>query len=96
MPEQVKMLRDYWEEEKKQKKPLLDEQEIEIINQNLSESLQDSTPILFKIFKNGFLESLGPVTVLQIDIQSQTIKVMDDKEYIHFVQFNDVVGSELL
>jgi hypothetical protein len=96
MPEHKKMLREAWEEDKKQKKPVLDEQEIEIFNQNLAESLQNSTLISIKLYKNGYIESFGPVKVLQVDLNIGKIKVIDEKEYIHYLRFDDVVGSELV
>lgn len=96
MPEHKKMLRDAWEEDKKQKKPELDEHEIKIINQNLHESLQNSTLISFKLYKNGYIDLFGPVKVLQVDLNTGKIKVMDEKDYIHYLRFNDVVGSELV
>lgn len=96
MPEHIKMLRNFYEDDKKQKKPEIDEHEVENINQNLAVSIQNSTLIHFKLYKNGYIDSFGPVKVLQVDLNSRKIKVIDEKEYVHYIRFDEVVGSELV
>lgn len=93
MPEQFSMLRKMYLDETKIKKPVLDDGEIEMINNHLRDSLQERAPLLFKVFKDGFIEELVGI-VQQVDTIQRRIKILDNKDYIRFIRFDEITGAE--
>ncbi|WP_082341254.1 YolD-like family protein [Sporosarcina globispora] len=67
MPEHVKMLKQITFDDKKQKKPLLDEQEFEEIGFIVMDSLNYTIPIKVTIWQEGFFETITGI-VAKVDM----------------------------
>lgn len=53
LPEHVELLKQMWQEDKKESKPILDPQEIELINQQLLESYEHQLLIQLTFFEDN-------------------------------------------
>lgn len=53
LPEHVELLKQMWQEDKKESKPILDPQEIELINQQLIDSYQHQLLVELAIFEDS-------------------------------------------
>lgn len=83
MPEHVKMLKQLKEDDKKQQKPQMDEQELEEIGFIVMESLYDTFPIKITLWEYGyFFDIIGIVG--KVDTFEKKIMVETDleKKYI--------------
>lgn len=67
MPEHVKMLKQISYDDKKQKKPQLDEQEFEEIGFIVMESLNYAIPIKVTIWQDGFFQAISGI-VAKVDM----------------------------
>ncbi|GGA61758.1 YolD-like family protein [Ornithinibacillus halotolerans] len=66
LPEHVELLKSIWTEDTKVKKPLLDEQELELINSRLMEAYQHKQPIQITYYKHAQLvEAKGIIKKLE-------------------------------
>ncbi|WP_342025713.1 YolD-like family protein [Cytobacillus pseudoceanisediminis] len=61
MPEHVKMLKQMTNDDKKQKKPQLDEQELEEIGFVVMDSLNYTIPIKVTIWRDGFFHTISGI-----------------------------------
>lgn len=53
LPEHVELLKQMWQEDKKESKPILDSQEIEWINQQILESYEHQLPVQLTFFEDS-------------------------------------------
>ncbi len=78
MPEHVKMLKQITFDDKKEKKPQLDEQEFEEIGFIVMESLNYSVPIKVTIWRDGFFRALTGI-VDKVDMLMKYIQFECDE-----------------
>ncbi|HYK72919.1 MAG TPA: YolD-like family protein [Pseudoneobacillus sp.] len=79
MPEHAKMLKQLKEDDKKQKKPQVDEQEFEEIGFIVINSLRNTYPIKLTLWDYGyFYDIIG--TVVKVDMIEKIIMVETDLE----------------
>ena len=93
LPEHVTYLKDMWTRELKEKKPMLDEQQRELMDGVLREAIQRKQKVQLVCYRNGHMESLiGFVARYgdnQLHLQVNVSKKMT-------VYLNDIVSLELL
>ncbi|WP_010094532.1 YolD-like family protein [Ornithinibacillus scapharcae] len=85
LPEHVELLKSIWNEDKKIKKPVLDEQEIEVLNMLLIEAYEEKQPITITYYKNHQLLSIkGQIIKLDSIHNSVFVKSPDQTFTIPF------------
>ena len=91
MPEQRKMINDFLEEEKKTEKPILDESEMEIINEQLKNSLEFATPLEVDFYNNGYIKKITSLTVFKTDPIGKAIVFKDRSGEKVKLNFSNIV-----
>lgn len=94
LPEHVEAILEYNEEIKKEKKPVLDEQELEQIQIIIMESLQYTVDVKITYLEGGYFEELIGV-VSKVDMQLKQIKLETEDDYF-YVFINCIVAVERL
>ncbi|MFD1360510.1 YolD-like family protein [Lentibacillus salinarum] len=77
LPEHVERLKEMWQADGKMKKPTLDEQQAELLNDQLREAFEWQWPVWLHIYENGSVTELsGTVKKLDRHTKSATVKTM--------------------
>ncbi|GGA34365.1 YolD-like family protein [Psychrobacillus lasiicapitis] len=94
LPEHVKLLREYMEEQKKAPRPDLDEWDLDIIQENIQLAMKRNVEVEIKTWRNGaFHTHLGKVT--WVDINRRTIE-MEDVFNSFTLQLDEIVDVTIL
>ena len=94
LPEHVKLLREYMEEQKKTPRPELDEWDLDIIQENIQLAMKRNVEVEIKTWRNGaFHTHLGKVT--WVDINKRTIE-MEDILTSFTLQLDEIVDVTIL
>lgn len=93
LPEHVKMLHELNVDYEQVKKPTIDEQGWEQINETLHIAIEFNLPLVFTIWGDGFLEEVEGA-VHFIDQMNKQILVMDIREQVHKIKFDTIVEVE--
>ncbi len=93
LPEHVQSLKDVLVDEQRIKQPILDEQEIEEIEIIICEAMEYNTPVTFKVFNNGFVESITGTTHYINQLKSQII-FQDLDGYFHHIPFKNIISVQ--
>lgn len=78
MPEHIKMLNDYWEQEDWKEKPIIDEQLMLDINLQLNVAIANDLPIEVEYFKNHNYHKVKGY-LLRVDPLNNFIQIEDKK-----------------
>jgi len=78
LPEHVKLLRDWSEEDTYQEKPELDEQQLEQLNETICQAMEEHTELVFTYYKNHFLHTCTGY-VHYIDPIQHTLRIINEK-----------------
>jgi YolD-like protein len=93
LPEHVELLKRIWSEDKKEVKPMLDEQELEMINRRTLEAYQNNEQICIQYYENGkTYEAQGIVT--KLDQLNQVVVLQtrnNEKNYIPFASICHII-----
>lgn len=92
MPEHVKMLKQISYDDKKQKKPQLDEQKFEEIGFVVMDSLNYTTPIKVTIWQDGFFQAVTGV-VDKVDMLMKYI-LFDTEDGERKIKIDVITGVE--
>ncbi|MBL4952077.1 YolD-like family protein [Neobacillus sp. YIM B02564] len=93
LPEHVRELKKCLNDEIKIKRPILDEQKIERMEETIIEALDANQTLEFSIYEDGFIEVYtGKITFID-HIQKQ-FKIMDGSGHKHLLSFRDVINIE--
>ncbi|MEH7345556.1 YolD-like family protein [Bacillus sp. JJ1532] len=95
MPEHVKMLRDIERDNQKEKQPILDEYEIEEIENKINYAMEFAFTVKVKVWREGFFYDYYG-RVCRLDMLNKMIYLEGEDGYIEKVQFEDIVGVEVL
>lgn len=94
LPEHVKLLREYMEEQKKTPRPELDEWDLDIIQENIQLAMKRNVEVEIKTWRNGaFHIHLGTIT--WVDINRRTIE-MEDVLTSFTLQLDEIVDVTIL
>lgn len=94
LPEHVKLLREYMEEQKKTPRPELDEWDLDIIQENIQLAMKRNVEVKIKTWRSGvFHTHLGKVT--WVDINKRTIE-MEDILTSFTLQLDEIVDVTIL
>lgn len=95
MPENIKMLKDLWLDDKKTPKPHLDDTKVEEMERLLTESMATEMLLEITTWKNGFFTShVG--FVKKIDSLDKKIQMQDEQDsiiYLNFLSITDVLAK---
>lgn len=91
-PEQIRLLKEMEEEDKKVPKPTLSEDEKLEINDLLVQSWQDQTPLILKLWNKGFIEETGPIIIAKID-PYQRMLYGELQGETKLISFNSLIGA---
>lgn len=91
LPEHVQSLKDLLIDEKKVKKPEIDEQALEEFELLICEAIESNRPLEFKLFDRGFTETvIGTVHFIN-HLKSQLI-IQDEEGYFHHLPFANLIN----
>jgi hypothetical protein len=94
LPEHVKLLREYIEDQKKAPRPDLDEWDLDIIQENIQLAMKRNVEVEIKTWRNGaFYIHLGKVT--WVDINRRKIE-MEDILTSFTLQLDEIVDVTIL
>lgn len=78
LPEHVKLLRDWSEEDAYQEKPELDEQQLEQFNETICFAMEENTELIFTYYKDHFFHTCSGY-VHYIDPIQHTLRIVDEE-----------------
>ncbi|MEL3958222.1 YolD-like family protein [Caldifermentibacillus hisashii] len=93
LTEHVSMLKKMDIEDRKVRKPVLDEQQKLEINDLLVLSLQDGEPIQITLWLDGFIEEIGPFTITKIAPYKRRLYGLY-KGGNHSFSFDSLIGAK--
>ncbi len=89
LPEHVKLLKDMEIDFNRVKKPNIDEQGWEQINETLHIAIEYNLPLIFTLWIDGFFEEIEGA-VHFIDLINRKIHVVDLSGDVHKIKFNAI------
>ncbi|MBS3679773.1 YolD-like family protein [Ornithinibacillus massiliensis] len=89
LPEHVELLKSIWSEDKRIQRPLLDEQELELINNQIIEAYQDNQLITLTYYQSGKMLAISG-TIQKFDQLKQKVLLKNLNEEILAIPFNDI------
>ncbi|NDI34657.1 YolD-like family protein [Chengkuizengella sediminis] len=91
LPEHKERINDYQYERDRKTKPVLVEEEVNIISQQLSDSMLSKSEIIIELFRDFGQNAFKTGTVAKFDPQLRQIKLEHEHEY-EWIKFGDIVG----
>ncbi|MFB5087046.1 YolD-like family protein [Psychrobacillus sp. PGGUH221] len=94
LPEHLKLIREYVDDQKKIPKPVLDEWDLDIIQENIQIAMKRNVDVEVKTWKNGeFNFQIGSIS--WVDLKGRTIE-MEDVFKSNVIQLDDIVDVTVL
>jgi hypothetical protein len=94
LPEHAEMLKELWEEDRKQRKPVLDPQEIESMNRQLMEAYLQEHTVTLSVFKNGGVMAYTG-KIKRMDRGRQCLMLKREMRGEIPIRFEDVIGMTI-
>ncbi|NDI37196.1 YolD-like family protein [Chengkuizengella sediminis] len=91
LPEHKELMNYYQKERNRKTKPELAEEEVNIISQQLSDSMLSKSKITVELFRAFGQNAFKTGTVAKFDTQLRQIKLEHEHEY-EWIKFGDIVG----
>ncbi|WP_056832634.1 YolD-like family protein [Psychrobacillus sp. FJAT-21963] len=94
LPEHLKLIREYVDNQKKIPKPELDEWDLDIIQENIQIAMKRNVDVEVKTWKNGeFNYQIG--SIFWVDLKGRTIE-MEDVFKSYVIQLDEIVDVTVL
>ncbi|CAI9390584.1 YolD-like family protein [Niallia sp. Sow4_A1] len=93
LPEHVAAVKEELLNEKKVKKPELDQEKLNDIDLLIHEGMEYHLSLKFSLFKQGFIEILIGRTVF-IDYIKKELRIEDENNTIHYIPFHMLIDVE--
>ncbi|WP_445487307.1 YolD-like family protein [Niallia sp. 03133] len=93
LPEHVAAVKEALANEKKIKKPILDESQIQEMEILLLEGMEYNLILQYDIYKNGAIKNIFGRTVY-IDYIKNELRIQDKNDNIHYVPFRTLVNIQ--
>ncbi|PAV29445.1 hypothetical protein CIL05_11295 [Virgibacillus profundi] len=91
LPEHVDLLRNLWQEDKKTSKPILDPQEIEIINDQLIYAYKQQHSVALTVYKDHAVNDyIG--TIIKLDKNTNHVSLQLNKYEEVTVNFKNIIS----
>jgi hypothetical protein len=94
MPEHMKMLRTYYKEETRIKKPILDEQKLDEMNEVICSAMEWNEKVKVDIY-DEYQEKVVEGYIHYVDPLKGEIRVKDEKDDVHFIPINDILNISM-
>ncbi|MDP5276344.1 YolD-like family protein [Chengkuizengella axinellae] len=91
LPEHKELMNHFQKERNRKTKPELAEEEINIISQQLSQSMMEQTKITIELFTAFGENTLKTGTVTKFDIQLRQIK-LESKDDYEWIKFSEILS----
>ncbi|MEC1406945.1 YolD-like family protein [Bacillus halotolerans] len=91
LPEHLTQLKQDLIDVSKIEKPSLDDQQIEEMDILVSEALEFNKELIFKLFKNGYVENVTG-RVHYINFEQQKLHVKDQNDNTVYINMNNIIG----
>ncbi|WP_160644674.1 YolD-like family protein [Chengkuizengella marina] len=91
LPEHKELMNHYQKERNRKTKPELAEEEVNIISQQLSDSILSNSQITVELFRAFGQNAFKTGTVTKFDTQLRQIKLDYDDEY-EWIKFDEILG----
>ncbi|WP_312099434.1 YolD-like family protein [Niallia sp.] len=95
LPEHVAAVKEELLNERKEKKPELDQEKLHDIDLLIHEGMEYHLFLQFSLFKQGFTETLIGRTVF-IDYIKKELRIEDETNTIHYIPFHLLIDVERL
>ncbi|MGP4107138.1 YolD-like family protein [Virgibacillus sp. L01] len=91
LPEHVKLLQDMWQDDYRMTKPVLDSQEIEMLNAQILEAFELGSTVSVSIYSDGTVfDHIG--VIIKLDSQTNHI-ILQSTDSTHVtIPFNDILS----
>ncbi|MBU9673152.1 YolD-like family protein [Planococcus sp. CP5-4] len=93
LPEHVRMLREWRADEPSMHKPHLDEEELGLLQEEISIAHQRQCMVELRYWDGGLATATG--VIASIDLLGQTMTVKSGDNVVHII-FNDLIGIRLI
>jgi hypothetical protein len=94
LPEHVKMLRDWAQEDEEEKEKELDEQQLELMNETIFEAMEFNRPVAITYYRQRKYE-LVVGTIHYLDEISGRIHVVDSFEKVHRIGLPNIADIRI-
>lgn len=93
LPEHVEKILSWKNEQTKNKKPILDEQQMECINETLHIAIEYNLPVIFTLWIDGLFQEVEG-SVHFIDQQNNRVHLVDISLKAHKIDFDSIASVE--
>ncbi|WP_164668813.1 YolD-like family protein [Virgibacillus doumboii] len=94
LPEHVKLLKEMWQEDHKTARPVLDSQQIEMLNGQILEAFKSQAAVTLSYYSNGeIFNQNGIITVLDSDANNLTLWTISDTKLT--IPFHDIIAVSI-
>jgi|SRR5690625_279452 len=93
LPEHVQMLKDMWQEDKTDFRPLLDEQLLDELNRHLQTALSQNKKVRLTVHING-QKQIFIGTIVRICVGTKTIYFKTDERVTHTLQISAITNIQ--
>lgn len=94
LPEHVELLKEMWQEDQNTAEPVLDSQQIDILNEQLLEALERQTAVALSIYSNGEICARnGIITKLNSDTGHVVLYPVSDTKLT--IPFQDILAVSM-
>lgn len=95
LPEHVELLKEMWRETEKVDKPILDPQELELMNEKLIKAYQEKLEIILTVYEDGLINKCkGMITNVNVPQNQLSIDLKDDVKKL--IDFNDIIAVRII
>lgn len=95
LPEHIALLRELSIELDKEKKPILDEYQIQEFEEKIHYAMSFNLAVKLSVWKDGFTD-VFTVHVHYIDSLNKQIRAKDKNEDLYYIDFADIVDIEVM
>ncbi|MFB4169163.1 YolD-like family protein [Virgibacillus sp. JSM 102003] len=91
LPEHVKLLQDMWQDDYRMTKPVLDSQEIEMLNTQILEAFERGSTVSVSIYSDGTVfDHIGVIFKLDSQTNNVILQLTDSTQIT--IPFNDILS----
>ncbi|RDW19604.1 YolD-like family protein [Oceanobacillus arenosus] len=91
LPEHVEMLKELWKEDEKVQKPVLDQQQIEIIHNDMMNAYHSGSAVTLTSYQNATISHLSGV-ITKLDQFRKSIILQTDDNERHIIPFQQITS----
>jgi len=95
LPEHVELLKEMWQETEKINKPILDLQELELMNEQVMQAYEERLPIVLSVYKDGLIEEIHG-TIVMINVQQNQLNVQLKNGLEKIIDGDQIVSLQII